>query len=205
MHWTVPFLLLFGFLSGFAPHDESFELIMPVVAIIGLAPFVWTAWQANLRVLLGISTVIFLVLALAVTPAFSALALSVGAGAVVLASKFGRSLGGQLLIGGISGLMASLVVEPAGLALGLWRHAAPGLYYDFSPIAMLSWFCITAAGCAIALRAQKNIIDLPIGLTTSAISVLAFTTGVCLAFGLWPAALLGLVLLQFGFHVLHYV
>lgn len=178
---------------------------MPTVAIVGLIPFVWTAWQANLRVLLGISAVAFIILSLAVTPAFSALALSIGAGAVVLAFKFGRSLGGRLLIGGISGLMASLVVEPAGLALGLWQHVTPGLYYDFSPVAMLSWFCITAGGCALVIHSQKNIIDVPIGMTTSAISVMAFATGACLAFGFWPAALLGLVLLQFGFHVLHYV
>lgn len=205
MHWIVPLLLLFGFLAGAAPHDKSFSIVIPVAAYAALVPLAWSLWKSGLKGQLVIAGVLLAVLAVAMTPIFAALAVGTGGGALLLASRFGQTTGKRLVVAGIAGLFSALVVEPAGLALGVWHYASPGLYYGFPPSAMLSWFCMTAAVCTLALYASKDTAAVPLRATTSAIGIIAFTTGVCVAFGLWPAALLGLLLLQFGFHVLHYV
>ncbi|MBI1908110.1 carotenoid biosynthesis protein [Candidatus Uhrbacteria bacterium] len=204
MHWIVPLLLVFGFLAGFAPHDRSFGILLPVLAYAALVPFVAAMVKGRQHAPLIVAGGAVAVMTFAVSPTFAPVVVGVGASAFLLASRFGQRLGTQLAVAGLAGIMTALVVEPAGLALGLWSYAEPGLYYGFPPVAMLTWFCATAAVVAGTLRIRLAE-EVPVTSAQSTIALLAFATGACVAAGLWPPALLGLLLLMFGFHVLHYV
>lgn len=205
MHWLVPLILVFGFLTGYAPHDGSFSVVVPLAASAALVPTAFALWRERQWSAALLGVVLFIVLSFAVAMSFAALALACGAGAIFLASRYAETSGRRLLIAGTAGLLLALVIEPAGLALGLWHYDALGLYYGVPPYITLSWFCCVAAGAAVGLRLLSSKKEVPRGFIISSIVVLAFATGVCTAFGLWPAALLGLLLLQFGWHVLHYV
>ncbi len=205
MHWIVPLIMAFGFLVGNVTHDESFSLLMPMLAIAALLPFARAFLAERAWGVMCLATASFIVLALAMSLPFAAIAVAVGGGATVLAAHYGVRLGPQLVIAGGAGLLMALVLEPAGLALGLWDYADFGLYYGLPPGAMLSWFCVSALLVVGGLRVAKKNGPIPLGAVKSTLIVLAFATGVCTAFSLWPPALLGLLLLQFGFHVLHYV
>lgn len=196
---------MFGFLTGYAPHDGSFAIILPLCALAALLPALLALYRDRSWRLLSCTVLLFAAAVLLMGLSFAALSIASGLGAAFLASRYAERTGKRLMIAGATGLFLALVLEPAGLALGLWHYDAVGLYYSVPPSVMLTWFCFTAAGAVLGLRLLPPPAEVPRGVIVSTIIVLAVATGVCIAFGLWPAALLGLLLLQFGFHVQHYV
>jgi uncharacterized membrane protein len=205
MHWFIPLLLIFGFLTGHAIHDENFTVLLTIFSLIALWPLANDLWREKQWKVGLFIVVIGVVLSLAVAPVFACLTVALGGSAWLLAEHYGQSLGRQLLIGGLATVLPALVVEPAGLALGLWHYNAYGLYYGVPPVVALTWFCVGGAVAVLTIRylAPKTIVQS--GAMKSVLLVLAVSTGVCTAFGLWLPAILGLLLLLYGFQVLHYV
>ncbi|HCC83695.1 TPA: hypothetical protein DEP96_02510 [Candidatus Uhrbacteria bacterium] len=205
MHWLIPLLMIFGFLTGHAIHDANFTLILTIFALLALWPLARGLWLEKSWKVGLLLAVIVLVLSIAVAPVFACLAVALGGGAWFLAEHYGRTLGRQLLIGGICAVLPALVVEPAGLALKLWHYGAEGLYYSVPPVVALTWFCLSGAMSVLLIRGVASKMVVPDGTMKSMLIVLAVATGVCTAFGLWLPAVLGLMLLLYGFQVLHYV
>ncbi len=205
MHWLIPILLIFGFLIGHARHDASFVLILTIFAIIALWPLVRTLWLAKLWRVGLLFLMVGLVLSFAVAPVFAALTIALTGGAWLLADHYHYSLGRQLIIGGLAGVLPALVVEPAGLALGLWHYQAYGLYYNVPPAVALTWFCGSALIVLVLSRIVAPKFTVPTDALKTSLIILAVATGICTAFGFWLAAILGLLLLLYGFLALHYL
>lgn len=90
--------------------------------------------------------------------------------------------------------IVGMVVLPAGDTLDLWPSISMAL--------LLGW---SVLGAVASLLAEWRKPELPLELVWGAGAVIGFCTGVLLATGAWLIGIIGLLSLQFVYHVKHYL
>lgn len=227
MHYLVPFVMLFGYLSMRVEHGENFGVVMPLVMVLlaawslvvvvrnrshatrTLAPTVGVLGLVALAIFARFSVVTYdalgpQVLGAPVTLAVVWAALMLGAGAIALRSTHSWAKG--LLYVAVLAIMWSLVVDPAAFNIGIFAYHASGLYYGIPFTQALFWGCSAAVGvAAVWWSTGRKESSLPIGTLVGPLLVLAYATGVCIATGAWIPAVIGLVLAQLGLRAMYYL
>lgn len=227
MHYLVPFVMLFGYLSMRVQHGDNFGVVMPVVMVVLAAWSLVVVMRNRAHATRGLAVVVLLLglVALALFARFSLVeydalgvqvlgaplalvalwgALVLGAGSVALRRT--TSWAGGVLYAAVIGVVWSLVVDPAAFNIGVFSYHASGVYYGIPFAHAVFWGCSTAIGVAVAWwSAGRKESAWPLGTVVGPLLVLSYATGICIASGAWVPAVIGLVLSQLGLRAMYYL
>lgn len=222
--FLVPMSLFFGFVVTFVKQGDDFSSLLTLVTLVMASPTVVAVARAKKRravpmlviVVLGFCAWAVLTrygVRLTLTPAvigvpmgfvamWSALAVGVLAVGVRVASRYQRGPVWTMLAVTVCMLFVGLVVSPALFALGLTSYRMSGIYFGIPLVQQLFW--IVSGVLLGALGAWQFVGDedaLPALSVDGTMVTLAFCTGIATGFHLWLPAILGLLLVQYTFHL----
>lgn len=218
--------MLFGYLTSFAQKGEDFAVIMPLVLLALAAPALWSRQTARAVAVLAMAAFGFAILvfgthyglrftehlgpAIAGTPiVMAAVWIAVMLAALTIARSMAiRYRRGIVVVTGVTvfaAMLAAFTITPAFFALGLTEYAGRGLYFGVPLGEHVLWF-VSALLSGIAgyfLFGEET----ALGQRTldSGILLVALATGVNVAHHLWLPAVLGLLLMQYGFSLRHHL
>lgn len=224
MTFFVPVLLLFGFLTTFVHRGEDFPWLLSLVLFLMCAPtfvaaartkkrklaplavlcvFGFCVWAlvGNLGVRFHVGPVLLggsLLLAIV----WSVLAVGALSIAVRLAARYAR--GRAFVVGAtvVCTLLAGFVASPALFALGVTSYPGGGMYYGIPLVQHLFWLVSgLVVGGLGAWQYFETEDALPASTLTGGMYILAFCTGVATGEQLWLPAILGMLLVQYSFHL----
>lgn len=130
------------------------------------------------------------------TVGFAYVPLLLGACALACRYASGRSFAQRVAVSALLLVAADLVLDPGAALLGYWIWAVPGLYYGIPASNFLGWLLTGAVYSAITLRFVVR--ELPAGVASSFLLILAFWTGVAVGTGMVVPAAIGFGLLCFA-------
>lgn len=220
----VPVLLLFGFLTSLVRRGDDFPLFLSLVLIGMSLPSLVAAWRAKQRAVAPLAAMVVfgfcawsllahagvrfhigpvalggsLVLVLPwVAMGLGALSVAVG-----MAARYGRGRVFVAVMTMACVMLGGLVVSPALFALGVTSYSFSGIYYGMPLVQHVFWLVSgLVVGVLGAWQYGDNEEALPATALMGGMYVLAFATGVATGEHLWLPAILGLLLVQYGFHL----
>lgn len=219
----VPLMLLFGFLTAVVRKGADFDVLLalvlvgmamptfvvvvrrawsevvPVAATVVLGFCVWAfAAHAGVRVYAG---PVWLGGSVVLAVVWAAVVLSAMTVAVRTATRYARSKLFTACMAATIIFLAGMVISPALFALGATSYAGWGLYYGLPLVQQALWVASGVLAGAIGAWVFTEEAALPPETLQGGMYVLAFTTGVATGEHFWIPAVLGLLLVQYAFHL----